>query len=101
MIAITGAIGFIGSNLSHKLAKEAHDLIFLDHPLTRPKAANLVGLEDFRFLDHQRFLSALQSGIDKLDAIFHLGACSSTTETNWDYLRQNNIDYTRTLWKWC
>jgi len=101
MIAVTGAVGFIGSNLAHRLAGEGHDLLLVDHPLTRAKAANLTGLSGFRFLDHQHFLAAIGAGIHNLEAIFHLGACSSTTETNWDYLQRNNIDYTRTLWEWC
>jgi ADP-L-glycero-D-manno-heptose 6-epimerase len=33
--------------------------------------------------------------------VFHLGACSSTTETNWDFLRANNIEYSQALWNWC
>ena len=37
----------------------------------------------------------------KPEAIFHLGACSATTETDWNYLLRNNVEYTRTLWEWC
>jgi ADP-L-glycero-D-manno-heptose 6-epimerase len=99
MLAVTGAAGFIGSNLAQRLAADAHELVLVDHPLTAAKAANFVGLTHFRFLEHDRFITQL----DRLkpDAIFHLGACSSTTETNWAYLQANNIDYTRTLWEWC
>ena len=35
----------------------------------------------------------------RLAAVVHLGACSSTTETNWDYLRENNLEYSKTLCK--
>ena len=101
MIAITGAAGFIGSNLALRLAHEGHELLLVDHPLRAAKVANWVGLTGFRFLDHERFLTALESDDTELDAIFHLGACSSTTETDWNYLRRNNIDYTRALWDWC
>jgi ADP-L-glycero-D-manno-heptose 6-epimerase len=99
MIAVTGAAGFIGSNLAHRLAAEGHTLLLVDHPLTPAKPANWAGLDDFRFLGPDRFLISL----DELncEAIFHLGACSSTTETDWDYLDRNNIAYTRTLWQWC
>jgi ADP-L-glycero-D-manno-heptose 6-epimerase len=100
MIAITGAAGFIGSNLAHRLAAEGRDLLLVDHPLTPAKVANWVGLRGFRFLDHDRFLESLAS-LGHLDAVFHLGACSSTTETDWAYLERNNIGYTRTLWEWC
>jgi len=45
--------------------------------------------------------SRLTSGsIGKLDTIFHLGACSSTTETNEQYLRENNYEYSRNLAEW-
>jgi len=101
MIVVTGAAGFIGSNLAHRLANEGHDLLLVDHPFSAAKAANWVGLSRFRFLDHERFLAALKSDMGKIDAVFHLGACSSTTETDWSYLERNNVEYTRTLWHWC
>lgn len=101
MIAVTGAAGFIGSNLAHKLAELGHELLLVDHPLPATKPANWAGLNDFRFLDHERFLASLSNGSISPKAIFHLGACSSTTETRWDYLERNNIGYTRTLWEWC
>lgn len=100
MIAITGAAGFIGSNLAHRLAGEGHELLLVDHPLTAPKVANWVGLDRFRFMDHERFLTALKSEIKELTAIFHLGACSATTEGDWGYLSRNNVGYTQTLWEW-
>ena len=101
MIAVTGAAGFIGSNLAHRLAGLGHELLLVDHPLPAAKPANWAGLNDFRFLEHIRFLASLKGGSISPQAIFHLGACSSTTETNWDYLDRNNIAYTRTLWEWC
>jgi len=101
MIAITGAAGFIGSNLAHRLAGQGRELLLVDHPLTAAKAANWIGLARFRFLDHIRFLEALTSEIRELQAIFHLGACSSTTETDWGYLQRNNIGYSQSLWEWC
>lgn len=99
MIAITGAAGFIGSNLAHRLA--SHDLVLVDDHLTSAKAANLGELDRFRYLGHRHFVTELQSGRLQPKAIYHLGACSSTTETNWDYLTENNIVYTQTLWNWC
>lgn len=101
MIAVTGAAGFIGSNLAHRLANLGQELLLVDHPLTTAKPANWVGLDHFEFLDHQRFLDSLGKDRVKPDAVFHLGACSSTTETDWSYLDRNNIGYTRTLWEWC
>lgn len=101
MIAVTGAVGFIGSNLAHRLAREGHELLLVDHELVPAKAPNLAGLRGFRFLRHDHFLSALYRGEVEPDTVFHLGACSATTEQNWDYLAENNVRYTRTLWEWC
>lgn len=101
MIAVTGAAGFIGSNLAHRLAAEGHELLLVDHPLTPAKSRNLEGLERFPFMDHQAFARHLIDARPKLDAVFHLGACSSTTQTDWVYLESNNVDYTRRIWQWC
>ncbi len=100
MIAITGAAGFIGSNLAHRLCKDGHDLLLVDHPLTAAKAMNFAGLKRFVFVEHDLFLQELQVKKWKPEVIFHLGACSATTEANWDYLARNNIGYTRDLWTW-
>lgn len=101
MIAITGAAGFIGSNLAHRLAAEGADLLLVDHPLTAAKSANLVGLKVFRFMEHDQFLDDLAGNRLHPESIYHLGACSATTELNWDYLQRNNIEYSRHLWNWC
>ena len=101
MIVVTGAAGFIGSNLAHRLAAEGAELLLVDHRLTPAKAANLAGIPAFRFVEHDRFLDELRKRADAYEAIFHLGACSSTTETNADYLERNNVGYTQALWKWC
>jgi ADP-L-glycero-D-manno-heptose 6-epimerase len=101
MIAITGAAGFIGSNLALRLAGRGHDLLLADHPLTPDKAANLVGLSRFRLLAHDVFLEHLRADRPRLKGLFHLGACSRTTETDRVYLRRNNVDYSRAVWNWC
>jgi ADP-L-glycero-D-manno-heptose 6-epimerase len=99
MIAITGAAGFIGSNLAHRLNEQGEDLLLVDHPLSRIKLANWALLPRFQFVEHSIFLERMDEW--KPDRIFHLGACSSTTETNWNYLFANNIEYTQKLWNWC
>jgi ADP-L-glycero-D-manno-heptose 6-epimerase len=102
MIAVTGAAGFIGSNLAHRLAALGHDLLLVDHPLTAAKAANWVGLRRFEFRQHDDFLDLLnQDQCPSLEGVFHLGACSRTTETDEDYLRRNNVEYTQSLWSYC
>jgi ADP-L-glycero-D-manno-heptose 6-epimerase len=101
MIAITGAAGFIGSNLSARLAADNAELVLVDYPLTPEKLVNWSDLEGFRFLEHLDFLEALEAGSVAPEVIFHLGACSDTTETDWDYLRRNNVEYSQRLWSWC
>ena len=60
-----------------------------------------MGLERFQFVEHDRFLDDLAASRIAPETIFHLGACSATTELNWDYLRRNNIEYTQHLWTSC
>lgn len=102
MIAVTGAAGFIGSNLARRLAALGAELLLVDHPLVDDKRVNLVGLERFELFTHDAFLERLRTGATKsLDAIYHLGACSRTTEKSWEYLAANNVEYTERLWQWC
>jgi ADP-L-glycero-D-manno-heptose 6-epimerase len=99
-IAITGAAGFIGSNLAHRLNSE-HALLLVD--LTSPPChvSNWAGLKLGPACHRDEFLAHLEAERWMPEVIFHLGACSSTTETNWDYLRANNLEYTQRLWDWC
>jgi ADP-L-glycero-D-manno-heptose 6-epimerase len=101
MIAVTGAAGFIGSNLAHRLASTEMPLLLVDHPLSAPKLTNWVGLKDFTFMEHEPFLEALELGRLQVDTIYHLGACSDTTQTDWQFLLRNNVEYSRRLWTWC
>lgn len=107
LIVVTGAAGFIGSNLAHRLARDGHDLMLVDREVTPAKAPNLSGLPHSRLrpadevLRHDQFLIDLEAGRLNPDAVFHLGACSRTTETNWDFLQEINIRYTQRLWTWC
>jgi len=95
MIAITGAAGFIGSNLAHQLHGTGRKLLLVDGA---ENLGNLVGLDSHTFLKPAEFLAACDSGTVQPEAIYHLGACSNTTEQNWDYLQRNNIEYSQTLW---
>lgn len=101
MIVVTGAAGFIGSNLARRLADAGHHLLLVDQALTAGKADNLAGLERFAFIEPEPFLAMLGRDRPRLDAVFHLGACSATTETDWAYLERNNLGYSQAVWEWC
>jgi ADP-L-glycero-D-manno-heptose 6-epimerase len=102
-VAITGAAGFIGSRVLQHWAQRrpAADLLAVDHPLVEPKRGNLDVAPGVPFLDHTTFVDRLERGKLAPDLILHLGACSSTTETSWDYLADNNLRYSQRLWNWC
>lgn len=103
MIILTGGAGFIGSCLLWKLNKEGiSDIIVVDEPITPEKQRNLEGKRFSSFLDKDKFLSLVSSGRlgKKVDAIFHLGACTSTTLTDMEYFIKNNVQYSRSLAKY-
>ncbi len=100
MIAVTGAAGFIGSVLVWRLNQQGErDVLCVD---TRPSAdgnANLAPLHCRAYLRHDEFLRRIEAGewAGELDVVYHLGACSSTTETDVAFLTRNNVEYTRAL----
>ncbi len=103
MIIVTGGAGFIGSAFVWKLNGEGiEDVIVVDHLGTSDKWKNLVPL---RFEDYLRKDDFFDMVCDddvpfEVSAVVHMGACSSTTERDADYLWENNFAYTRTLAEW-
>ena len=102
-IIVTGGAGFIGRNLVAALnARGREDIVIVDALGKGGKWKNLVGLgyEDYR--EKHDFISDVHCGaLPEAEAVFHLGACSSTTESDADYLAENNYRYTRHLCEWC
>ena len=102
MIIVTGGAGFIGSALVWKLNQMGEEeIIIVDELGTDEKWKNLTGL---RFIDIYHPNEFIELIIDdavpfEINTIFHLGACSSTTEKNADYLLQNNYHYSQDLAK--
>ena len=100
MIAVTGAAGFIGSNIVWELNRRGVDnIIVVDIYGTDEGNENLLPLRYDRYLPKDEFRSWLADPVNasQLDVLYHLGACSSTTETNADFLDSNNFGYTRDL----
>lgn len=102
MIIVTGGAGFIGSVLVSFLNKKGReDIIIVDNLGKSEKWKNLVGKRYEEYIHKDRFLEELLEGsFPQVEAIIHLGACSSTTELDADYLYENNTEYTRILMEW-
>lgn len=99
-IIVTGAAGFIGRNTVAALNEQGHDeLLLVDSLGTDAKWANLVGLRFTDLISPQELLDRREKMRD-VRAVIHLGACSATTETDADFLLENNYRYTRELCEW-
>lgn len=99
---VTGGAGLIGANLVAALNQRGETSILVVDHLNHPhKEANLARLKFRDFMDKREFRENLHSGkIAPVKTLFHLGACSSTTETSLPYLEDNNTQYTRDLCQW-
>ena len=103
-IAITGAAGFIGSNLVRALNRRGdHDIIAVDNLEQGDKFKNLADAEIADYLDQDEFLSRLEAGDfeDDLSAIVHEGASSDTMATDGRYMMRNNYRYSVDLVTYC
>jgi ADP-L-glycero-D-manno-heptose 6-epimerase len=103
MIVVTGGAGFIGSALVWRLNKKGRsDILVVDHPAESGTRKNLAPLRFGECLDPQEFVARLEGGDfgDSIEGILHMGACSSTTEKNMEFLLENNYRYTLRIAQW-
>lgn len=105
-IIVTGAAGFIGSNLVAGLNARGHDdIVAVDDLTDGHKFTNLSGLSitDYLDKDELRGLTGDPSAapFGTVDAVFHQGACSATTEWDGRYMMDINYTYSKTLLAWC
>jgi ADP-L-glycero-D-manno-heptose 6-epimerase len=100
---VTGAAGFIGRNAVAALNRQGNDnLVLVDNLGSEEKWRNLVGLRFDDVLRPNELWKWLESsGGSKVSGVVHLGACSATTETDADYLLENNYRFTQRLCTWC
>ena len=103
MILVTGAAGFIGSNLVHALCGRGVDVFAVDNLSQGDKFRNIVDTCIADFLDQDVFLERLQRGdyAGKFTAVVHQGACSDTLEQDGRYMMKNNYDYSVALFEFC
>ena len=103
MIVVTGGAGFIGSAFIAKLnAEGVGDIVVVDALGTSEKWKNLVKRRYADYLHKDAFFRMVEA--DRVpfpvEAVVHMGACSSTTERDADYLMENNCNYTCLLADW-
>ncbi len=100
MMIVTGAAGFIGSNIVAALNASGHDdITVVDDRREGAKSANLADLKVADYIDKVDFLKRIEGGdkIGSSSAIFHQGACSDTTEWDGRMMLGNNYEYSRRL----
>ncbi|MCP4702511.1 MAG: ADP-glyceromanno-heptose 6-epimerase [Gammaproteobacteria bacterium] len=105
MIVITGGAGFIGSNIVKGLNERGRgDILVVDNLENALKFKNLLDCDILDYEDKDAFLARINAGelfSRPVDAMFHLGACSDTTEQNGRYMMQNNYEYSKSLLLYC
>jgi ADP-L-glycero-D-manno-heptose 6-epimerase len=103
-IVVTGAAGFIGSNLVRALnGRGVRDVVAVDNLATADKFRNLVDCQIDDYIDKVEFLQLVKGERlgSSVEAVFHQGACSNTMETDGRYMMENNYRYTLALFHWC
>ena len=101
---VTGAAGFIGSNIVKALNdRGVKDVIAVDNLKKADKFKNLIDCEIADYLDKEEFLDLVEAGQfdGAVDAILHQGACSDTMETDGRYMMANNYRYSSALLDFC
>ncbi len=102
MIIVTGAAGFVGANLVRGLnARGQTDILAVDDLTDGDKFVNLVGCQIADYLHKTEFRQMLADGrLANVQAVFHQGACSDTTERDGHYMMDNNYRVSLELFEW-
>lgn len=101
-ILITGGAGFIGSNIAAALcARGTHRIVICDALGSDNKWRNLHKHAIYEIIPPGNLFYWLEMYGESVDAIIHMGAISSTTETNVDLILENNLSLSTLLYRWC
>jgi ADP-L-glycero-D-manno-heptose 6-epimerase len=104
LIVVTGAAGFIGSNLVAGLNRRGvSEILAVDDLTDGTKFRNLADLEIADYQDKDEFLALAESDElpDGIEAVFHQGACSTTTEWNGEFMMEVNYRYSKMVLAFC
>ncbi|EKV27091.1 ADP-L-glycero-D-manno-heptose-6-epimerase [Caenispirillum salinarum AK4] len=102
MYVVTGGAGFIGSNILAALeARGARDLVVVDRLRDTDKWRNVAKRELTDIVHPDALFDFLDGHRTRIEAVFHMGAISSTTERDADRIVDNNFNLSIALWRWC
>jgi ADP-L-glycero-D-manno-heptose 6-epimerase len=101
MILITGAAGFIGSNIAAALSARGDALVLCDGLCNGEKWRNLVDVAAAEFVPPPDLFAFLDRFGGEVTHVIHMGAVSSTTEPDGDLIIQTNFILSARLWDWC
>jgi len=101
LIVVTGGAGFIGSHIVHDLAKTGLRVVISDLLRAGDKWRNIAAAQLHDIVRPDMLSEWLGRHSDKIAAIVHMAAISSTTETDVDRFVENNVRLTIDLWEWC
>jgi ADP-L-glycero-D-manno-heptose 6-epimerase len=101
MYVVTGGAGFIGSNLVAELADRGQEVAVCDWLRNDERWRNLAKHEIAALIAPENLPNWLVTHSDRIEAVLHMGAISSTTETDVDLIVHNNVRATLDLLQWC